>query len=357
MGLQVFPIANAAAPKACISDQECGEFGPCLNRGCWPLINGTVQGCLDSSTCAAGQSCVVIGECSKNNSYACDRDATATCNANRGDCVVPPSICVSAADCRPATYAAAAAEIAPLPEAAPALVKVIQGSTPDEGGLTPTGPALTGAIQASKAWAKAHPDHQVVAVLATDGLPTLQTKGQLCEVVQYIEDIDAVVNLAGSGRTAAPLISTFVIGVLGPDDIDFGAPATLDAIAMSGGTEQAFIVETQGDVQKQFRDALNQIRASGLSCELAVPEAEAGKTVDFGKVNVSFDDGTGATDLLNWPDAAGCDADGGWYYNVDPAQAAPTRIIACPTTCTAFQQTDMGSVQIKLGCATRTVVK
>jgi hypothetical protein len=182
-------------------------------------------------------------------------------------------------------------------------------------------------------------------VLATDGLPTL------CEPV----DIAEVAALAAAGRKLDPAVSTFVIGVFGADDTD--APANLNSIAKSGGTNKAFIVDTQGDVQKQFRDALNQIRASGLSCELAVPEAEAGKTVDFGKVNVSFDDGSGATDLLNWPDAAGCGAEGGWYYNVDPAQAAPTRIIACPTTCTAFQKTDMGSVQIKLGCVTRTVVK
>jgi len=142
---------------------------------------------------------------------------------------------------------------------------------------------------------------------------------------------------------------------VGPADTD--APANLNSVAKSGGTTRAFIVDTQGNVQQQFRNALNTIRASGLSCELAVPEAEAGKALDYGQVNVSFDGGNGATDLLSWPDASGCGAEGGWYYDVNPAEGTPKRIVACPTTCTAFQKTDMGSVQIKLGCKTRMVVK
>jgi hypothetical protein len=191
----------------------------------------------------------------------------------------------------------------------------------------------------------AHPERQVVAVLATDGVPTL------CDPVA-IADVAAI---AAAGRRLTPAVSTFVIGVFGSADAT--APANLNSVARSGGTSSAFIVDTQGDVQQQFREALNKIRASGLSCELAVPKAEAGKTLDYDKVNVSFDNGTGPTDLLNWPDAAGCGADGGWYYDVSPADGTPQRLVACPTTCTAFQKTDRGSVQIKLGCKTKSVIE
>jgi hypothetical protein len=357
MGLQVFPIANAAAPAMCTSDQECAAFGPCLNRGCWPPpLNAPVTSCLDNSGCNAGEACVVIGECSKDKNYGCNRDVTATCGA-LGNCVVPPSVCVSATDCKPATYAAPAAAIAPLPASGTTLISVIKASAPNQGNLTPTGPALGGAIQEAKAWANAHPDHQVVAVLATDGLPTLQAKGQLCEPVTQLADIDAVVTLAGTGRTPAPSISTFVIGVIGPNDA--GAPNILNAIAMSGGTNQAFIVNTQGNVQMDFRNALNQIRATGLSCDLLVPQADAGKTVDYMKVNVTFDNGSGASDLGYVKEAKNCDAkQGGWYYDVpDPTTAMPKRILTCPKTCSDFQKTDMGSVQIKLGCVTHSVVK
>ncbi len=357
VGLQVFPIADPKTPAACASDNECGgTFGPCMNRGCWPLVNGTTNGCLKDSECGRAQTCVVIGLCSKDNQYACNRDATATCSAGRGTCDALAGTCLIDADCRSATYAAPAAEIALLPAAKAAVVKVLQASTPVEGALTPTGPALTGAIQRASDWAKAHPDHQVVAVLATDGMPTLETKGAACEVISMQSQVDAVAKIAANGAAAAPAVSTFVIGVIGASDT--GATATLRAIAQSGGTKKAFIVDTMGNVQMQFRDALNQIRATGLSCELAVPQAEAGKTVDFGKVNVTFDNGSGPTDLGYVETAANCNATaGGWYYDVDPSAGTPKRIQTCPTTCAAFEKTDMGSVQIKLGCVTHDVVK
>jgi hypothetical protein len=229
-------------------------------------------------------------------------------------------------------------------------LKVIEASTPDPGALTPTGPALTGAVQQAQTWAAAHTDHQVVAVLATDGLPTLKTMGTgpMCAPVRVIGDIDAVVNVANRGRTGTPSVSTFVIGVMGPDDAAAGATTILDSIANAGGTNDAFLVDTTGDVQAEFRDALNQIRAKGLSCDLAVPKPDAGKQVDFGAVNVNFD----GKDLAFVGSAAGCDrTSGGWYYNVDDyTKEAPTRILTCPTTCTQFQATNMGSVQIKLGC-------
>jgi len=353
VGLQVFPIANAAAPTACTTDQQCASFGPCLNRTCWPLIAGEVTGCLDDDGCARSQTCVVMGECSNDDQYVCNREVTAVCGANRGNCVVPPSVCVSATDCRPATYATPAAEIAELPGSEAALARAINAAKPEEGGLTPTGPAIAGAIQQVKAWAEAHPDRQVVAVLATDGLPTLQAQGQLCEPVTVIEDIDAVVNLAGRGRAGVPSVSTFVIGVVGADDA--GATEILDAIASAGGTTEAFIVDTQGDVQMQFQDALNEIRASGLSCELAVPQAEAGQAVDYDKVNVDFTGENGVVnELLNVTDAGGCGEGDGWYYNVsDTSKETPTRIKVCPSTCVQFQATDAGSVKIVLNCATR----
>lgn len=351
MGLQVFPIRHPDAPASCKANNDCGaEFGPCFLKTCWGFPDGLVP-CENSLDCGQFGPCVTFGNCSKNLEFVCNAIGK-TCgtdpdtNMDLGMCVTPAiSECLATADCRPATYEAPATPIGELPGAQAALVSALGTAMPDPGGLTPSGPALQGAIDQASAWARAHPERQVVAVLATDGLPTL------CEPV----DIADVAALAAAGRMLNPAVSTFVIGVVGPADTD--APANLNSVANSGGTARAFIVDTQGDVQTQFRDALNAIRASGLSCELAVPEAEAGKTLDYGRVNVSFDNGTGPTDLLSWPDVSGCGAEGGWYYDVQPEKGTPKRIIACPTTCTAFQQTDMGSVQIKLGCKTRMVVK
>jgi hypothetical protein len=40
--------------------------------------------------------------------------------------------------------------------------------------------------------------------------------------------------------------------------------------------------------------------------------------------------------------------DQGWYY--DDAEA-PTRIFACPQTCTALQEAEEASLDIEVGCA------
>jgi hypothetical protein len=239
------------------------------------------------------------------------------------------------------------------------LVKVISGAMPDDG-LTPTGPALTGALQQASTWAKAHTDHQVVAVLATDGVPTIKTSGQYCAAITDTTvdaDINAVINVAGGGYRSLPSISTFVIGVASPDDVAAGAPDVLNAIAKAGGTTQAFIVDTQKDVQTEFRNALNKIRQAGLSCDLAIPKPAAGEKLDYNLVNVSFDDGSGAKTLGNVKSEADCGNEARWYYDVDPAVGAPTRILTCPAACDAFQKTDMGSVKIVLGCETKVVVK
>jgi len=355
VGLQVFPIDNAGAPTSCKQDGDCGDFGPCLNRACWPLISGQLVACVDNAGCAGPQTCKVVGECSQAADYVCDYAASTTCGAARGDCVLRPSVCVSANDCRPATYENPAAPIAQLPTGKDSIVQVIAQSTPKTSALTPTGPALTGAIAQASNWAGAHTDHQVVAVLATDGLPTLKTSGMLCAPVLNSADVQAVLDVATGGKRGKPSISTFVIGVVSPDDVTSGAPDLLNAIADAGGTTQSFIVNTMGDVQMQFRAALDKIRQAGLSCDLKVPEPSAGRTLDYGQVNVRFDDGKGSKTLGYVQSAANCTAAGGWYYDVDPAVGAPERIVACPTTCDAFQKADMGSVKIELGCATKVV--
>jgi hypothetical protein len=213
-------------------------------------------------------------------------------------------------------------------------------------GNTPTAPALTGAIQQASTWAKAHPDHRVVTVLATDGIPTR------CEPT----DIDPVAAIAKAGASASPSISTFVIGVFGATDVTQGAPDNLNLIAQQGGTQAAFIVDTQQDVTMQFLKALDTIRGERLACEFKIPQPKSGTdTLDYNRVNIQFTSGA-AKDLVFYvKNAAGCDAaSGGWYYDVDPATGvAPTKIIACPSSCSSFQLAPKGaSVGIALGCTT-----
>jgi hypothetical protein len=357
VGLQVFPQADPAAPTECTTDAQCTGFGQCLTRACWPLQAGILSFCLEDAHCNILQTCVEYGECANDTNYVCNHEVTTQCSMGRGACNVPPSICSVTDDCRPSIYATPAAPIAELPAAEAGLLAVLNGTEPD--GLTPSGPALQGAIAHASAWATDHPDHQVVVVLATDGLPTLYEQNMDCvEITQqtYVREVDNVIALAAEGRAGMPSISTFVIGVFGPADLD--APAILNAMADAGGSNEAFIVDTQGDVGAQFRDALNQIRGARLACELAIPEPEAGKTLDFNQVNVTFDNGNGPATLFYVEEWSGCDpTTGGWYYDKAPSAGTPERIVVCPTTCEQFGQVEMGSVQIQLGCATRTPVK
>lgn len=366
MGLQLFPIQSSLVPASCKTAADCANFGTCLRNACKNYPD--LIPCDSAKDCRIDGinygPCEALGSCSANKNFVCPVTnlglpcgIDAATNQDLGACeTMVSSTCTVTDDCRTATYATPAAAIAPLPGAKAALVGVLQKAMPN--GFTPTQPALTGAIDQATAWAKLHTDHQVVAVLATDGIPTLKANGNYCASITAMSataDINAVVNVASGGQTAMPKISTFVIGVVGPADT--GAPDVLNAIANAGGTDKAFIVDTTGDVQTEFRAALNAIRSAGLSCDLLVPQAEAGKKLDYGSLNVELDVGKNVTPLVAVADASGCDAahPDAWYYDVAPTAGTPTRIITCPTTCTKFQNTDMGSVKIELGCETRKV--
>jgi hypothetical protein len=257
---------------------------------------------------------------------------------------------VHSSDCSTAAYAAPAAEIDVLPDAAGDLRRTIEAHVPT--GDTPTAPALAGAIEHAKAWATEHPDHKVVVLLATDGLPT----ECIADAANDPGGIGGVVEAATAGVDGSPSVPTFVIGVFASTDLD--ARPNLDAIATAGGTDAAFLVDTSQNVEAEFLAALDAVRGTRLACEFAIPAPGAGNVLDYRQVNVRFTDAGDPQTLFYWPTAGDCDpASGGWYYDVDPAQGTPTSIIACPASCDAFQAATEGTVEIQLGCTTVTVVK
>ncbi len=351
VGIQYFPIELASVPSSCNTDKACGDAGPCFTHFCYGFypIGGYVS-CQQASDCVVGQQdfgpCTPLARCSQGD-YVCSKPGTeclTQTNVDYGLCTQQSGVCLNPDSCDATAYATPAAKIATLPGAAASIVASIDAQTPQ--GNTPTAPALTGAIQQASAWAKAHPDHRVITVLATDGIPTR------CEPT----DIDPVAAIAKAGVAASPSISTFVIGVFGPDDVAENAPDNLNLIAQQGGTQAAFIVDTQQDVTMQFLEALDTIRGARLACEFQIPQPASGTDqLDYSRVNVQFTSGNDKSLVYYVKSAAGCDASsGGWYYDVDPETGQPpTKIIACPTTCTAFQSAASGaSVGIALGCTT-----
>ncbi|HYP99407.1 MAG TPA: hypothetical protein VER96_12120 [Polyangiaceae bacterium] len=354
VGLQYFPLQKTNVPTSCANDTQCGDSAPCFLKFCSTFTDFVA--CSVNSDCLATNDqyygpCLPIGRCTKDQDYFCSKPGTADCapgpnGEDLGACeTAKTSICTNITSCDVAQYTTPATPISTLPGAAAKLVASIDAQMP--AGDTPTAPALSGAIAQARTWAKAHPDHRVVAVLATDGLPTQCTPDAIADVAA----------LARGGVTGTPSISTFVIGVFGPSDVQIGAPGNLDQIAARGGTNKAFIVDTQKDVTAQFQMALDAIRGARLACEYQIPEPTGGGTLNYKEVNVAFTDGDKKT-VVYVKDQAGCDStSGGWYYDVDPDTGmSPSKIIACPTTCTTFQGAQNGaSVGIELGC--KTVVK
>jgi hypothetical protein len=234
--------------------------------------------------------------------------------------------------CTASDYATPEVEIAPLPGVASKISASLAAHTPST--VTPTLAAEQGAVQHAQDWAKAHAGHAVVVVLATDGDP------DSCNILP--DPVTPVAQAAAAGVSGTPKILTFVIGV-GTDT------ANLNAIAQAGGTNAAYIVDTNMNVDSQFLAALNKIRGSALGCQYKIPAPTTGGTVDFTKVNVQFTTtGGNKTVFPQVPDKSHCPSSGNaWYYD-NPS--APTQIVLCTTSCGTV--TTGGEVDVLTGCMT-----
>ncbi|HSN29956.1 MAG TPA: vWA domain-containing protein [Kofleriaceae bacterium] len=234
--------------------------------------------------------------------------------------------------CTAADYAHAEVEIAPLPGVASQITTSINGHSPTT--LTPTSAALQGAVDHAKAWGMSHPGEVTAVILATDGLPS--------ECDTSLTTIDGI---AAAAYAATPKIPTSFIGV-------GSSLANLNGIAMAGGTNMAFLVDTGGNVNQQFLQAMNDIRHAALGCTYSIPTDPNGGMVDYGSVNIVYQPGNGGAPITipNVGTKAMCPANGqGWYY--DNPQA-PTQIVLCDSSCSGVEVDTTGSVNITLGCST-----
>src|SRR5262249_35853600 len=160
---------------------------------------GVVVPCSTNQDCPGASQCVTLGQCANDPTTYCLPVGT-NCPGNQGQCVaVTSSICLNTESCNPADYANPAVEIAALPAVAVSLIASMGAKAPQ--GKTPTAAALQGALDHSSSWASANPTHKVVAVLATDGLPTSCTP----------LDIPGIAQIAAAGVNGSPSILTFVI--------------------------------------------------------------------------------------------------------------------------------------------------
>jgi Mg-chelatase subunit ChlD len=339
VGLQYFPQIQPNVPTTCSSNANCGTSGPCdVYRTCFGIATTQIVLCNSNSDCKTGESCIQLGQCPVSGGSC----APLGVYCPRGDICVPyDGYCHGRDRCDVAGYSTPAVPFAALTGAAASLTASLTGHQPD--GRTPTGPALSGAVQAARARAMAVPDHKVAVVLVTDGLPTECTP----------LDIPAIAALAAGGVAGTPAVPTFVIGVFGPDEAATAGP-NLDALASGGGTGTAVIIDTGQDVTKALQAALNRIRTTAVACTFQIPPATAG-AIDFHKVNVQVTGAGGGVSTVGYVNGkASCDPTrGGWYYDVDPATGqSPSTIIACDATCAQFRTDASVRVDIVLGCQT-----
>jgi hypothetical protein len=252
-----------------------------------------------------------------------------------GPCIPGANVCGGSFSpndsCDPADYTSPDIPIATLPGVR-ATFESSLASTEPEGASTPSQPAMEGAVQYATEWAAANPAHITLIVYASDGEPTNCTPNS----------ISGVAAAAGAALAAAPSVKTFVVGV--------GSElSSLQQIASAGGTGQAYLVDTGGNVTDQFIEALHQIRETG-QCQFQIPLPSDG-IPDFGRVNVTLvdpDDPSANTQLANVGSAEACGADGGWYYD---NAADPRVIVLCPASCDRVKQEDL-DVSVVLGCQT-----
>ena len=257
--------------------------------------------------------------------------ATPTCVAGDAGCLCIPFINLCFANlggsCVVQDYATPAVPLV-LPPAPARLIDDL--ATRGFAGGTPTRPALEGTYQYLESWAGEHPGRKLVAVLATDGEPTGCTGNGPADVAE----------LAHAAASGPHHIQTFVIGV-------GRSLAALNQVAAAGGTTQAFLTDTQSDLQNDFASALNAIRERSGACSFAIPERTERGPVDPGFVNVRVTPQGGAAAVVAKTfdgTVSGCGPEGGWHYD-DPG--APTLIQLCDSTCGAAAR---ARIDIEFGC-------
>lgn len=237
------------------------------------------------------------------------------------------------ADCQPEVYSTPAVPPTALPDDKAFADAIAKVDPPNEYG-TPTLPALKGTISYAEGLLKEDASRKVAIVMVTDGDP-FSCSG------------NNIVNTAAAAAQVADHIPTYVIGV-------GESLASLDAIALGGGTDKAFIVSLT-DPEKtrtQLLDAVELIRGQSISCELDLPAPPAGKTLDPDKVNVHYSGDAQADTSLKY--GTTCEGDTAWHY--DDAQR-PTKILLCDATCTAVKADAKAKLSVEFACVNRVVVQ
>lgn len=323
--------AGAAAAAVCSGDAECvpGEScrpmtGVCVVPGAGVAnLNADASGAAISAVCNVqadcagipGTSCEQLGVCSLQPFATCT--PSLPCPAAAGACTAFPYSCRHQTRCETPDYSVPAVPIGVASVRASAILESLTARLPN--GLTPTGPALSGALAYAQLWARQHPERRVAVLLATDGFPTECTPVGIPEIAQ----------LAAAAAGGERPLQTFVIGIFSATDLGQDGQARLDALATAGSTGHAWLADTAGDVARSFENALRAVRASAASCGVAL-DADLTQATDLLELELVTGDGVAST-LPRVSGPADCAA-GGWHV-VRDGIGVPVRLELCPSVC------------------------
>ncbi|MCA9604040.1 MAG: hypothetical protein KC619_00470, partial [Myxococcales bacterium] len=154
--------------------------------------------------------------------------------------------------------------------------------------------------------------------------------------------------LYGWGSETDPSVSCTYPGGSSPPS---SGPTYTELVRRTGGV-RAHICEGPSAWAPFFDAVATAVeRSSGIDCAVPIPPPPDGMFFERDRINVFITEGGVATRVGKVSDAAACDARGGWYYDDD---AAPTRVVLCPTTCEAVQPTAgiTRGVDVQFGCQT-----
>lgn len=256
-----------------------------------------------------------------------------------------PSLSVAAqffpadgAECEPTSYQSPAVSLGLASTTKGSLLSALFGVNPK--GATPTGPALKGAITQARLWARQQPKMTFAVVLATDGLPSA------CSPL-LASDLQAIAAEGATAQGKDPAIPTFVVGILGVNDIGSGALGVLDAVAQGGGTGKATRLSPSADLAEQMTAALRAVASQRVACSFELPSVIA-EDADLAKLNVILEGSCGRIEL---PYTSGACSGDGWRYDVDPKSGFPRAVELCPVSCDRYRAGDQASLEF--GCTTK----
>lgn len=120
----------------------------------------------------------------------------------------------------------------------------------------------------------------------------------------------------------------------------------LNSIAVAGGTEHAFFVDTGDDVTARLTEALASIREDVIvDCTYTIPDPPPGQTLDLLKVNVEYTNGDGDTVQVGYNDTTGT-CDEGWQFAENN-----TQVVLCGSTCEAVKADAGARIDVAFGCS------